>query len=358
MDTYWLTHGKLVTPRGIVPGAVQVAGGRIAAIRRAAPKGARSVSVAGAHVSPGFVDLHIWGDPAIVSREAASAGCTAFLAAVGPEPPAKLLRRVAAKPVTAPNGAACLGLHLEGPFLNPLRAGALPKPWMRRPLKAELDRLARAAGGRIRLITLAPELPGALEAIRWCRQRRVVASMGHSVALAADALDAVEAGARAVTHVFNGMPPFHHRHPSLLDIALTDARLTGMVILDGVHVSAHAFRLLYRVKGAAGVALVTDSIRHQGWKVSQRHGAYYTPRGVLAGSSLTMIRAVRNAVVSGGASLEDAVRMASETPATLLGLERERGSLAVGRRADLAVFNAAFQVKLTIVGGRIVYERG
>jgi N-acetylglucosamine-6-phosphate deacetylase len=355
VDTFWLTHGKLVTPRGIVPGALQVTGGRISAIRSAAPNGGRRVSVSGAYLAPGFIDLHIWGDPAVISREAAVAGCTAFLSAIGPEPAPKLLRRVAAKPAIAAKGAACLGYHLEGPFLNPQRAGALPKPWMRRPKKSELDKLGRAAGGRIKLITLAPELPGAAEAIRWCRQRGIVASMGHSVAQAGEALDAVEAGARAVTHVFNGMPPFHHRQPSLLDIALTDARLTTMVIFDGVHVSAHAFRLLYRTKGAAGVALVTDSIRHQGWKVSQRRGAYYTTRGVLAGSSLTMIRAVRNAVVSGGASLEDAVRMASETPARLLGLERERGSLAVGRRADLVAFDRSFRVGLTAVGGNIVY---
>ena len=316
------------------------------------------MSVAGAYLAPGFIDLHVWGDPAVVSREAARSGCTGFLSAIGPEPPAKLLTLVAARAdVVGPEGAACLGFHLEGPYVSPARAGALPKPWMRRPSVSELTRVARAARGRLRLITLAPELPGATDAIRWCHRHRIVVSLGHSQAQAGEALDAAEAGARAVTHVFNGMPPFHHRAPSLLDIALTDERLTAMVILDGIHVSAHAFRLLFRTKGASGVALVTDSIRHQGWNVSQRHGAYYTRRGVLAGSTLTMIRAVRNAVVSGGASLEDAVRMASETPARLLGLEPERGTLAAGKRADLVAFNASYQVRLTLVGGRVVYER-
>lgn len=239
---------------------------------------------------------------------------------------------------------------------------------MRRPAAAELSRLARAAGGRVRLLTLAPELRGAAEAIRWCARRGVIASLGHSEATAAETLEAIDAGASAATHVFNGMRPFHHREPGLLDVALTDPRLTAMAILDGVHISAHAFRLLLGAKGPDRIALVTDAIRHEGWSVTRRRGAYYLPAPraarqagtadwVLAGSSLTMIRAVRNAVVSGGSSVADAVRMASQTPARLLGLARSRGALEIGKRADLVVFDRNFQVYLTIVGGTIAYQR-
>ena len=159
-----------------------------------------------------------------------------------------------------------------------------------------------------------------------------------------------------MTHVYNGMRPLHHRRPVLLDIALTDPRLTAMVIFDGVHVSPHAFRRLVRAKGAERVALVTDSIRYAGWDVMKRRGAYYTRAGVLAGSDLTMIEAVSNAVLIGGASLAEAVRMASEVPARLLGL-RDRGRLAAGARADLVAFDRRFRVLLTIVGGNVAYER-
>ena len=364
MDAFWLTHGKLITPRGIVGGAVKISRGRIAAIQPKAPRGAATLSMRGGYVAPGFIDLHVWGDPAIVAHEAVRHGTTSFLTSLGPDAPRTLLKAVRAR---AAQGR-CLGIHLEGPFLNPARGGALPKRRMRRPTVAELSRLAQAAGGALKLITVAPELDGAAEAIRWCAQHRITVSLGHSQATAADALHAIDAGASTVTHIFNGMAPFHHREPGLLDVALTDPRLTAMVILDGVHVSAYAFRLLVRAKGPGGVALVTDSIRHEGWTVTRRRGAYYLPapraarqagtaNWVLAGSGLTMMRAVRNAVIAGGVALADAVRMASETPARVLGL-RDRGALALGRRADLVIFDRRFSVQMTMIGGKLVYERG
>ena len=356
MDDFWLTSGKLVTPRGVIDGAVKIAHGRIAAIRPKAPRGAKAISARGGFVSPGFIDLHVWGDPQVVSREAAKHGTTAFLTTLGPEAPQTLRRSMAAlKHHGGFEGAQCLGVHLEGPYVSSKRAGALPKRWMRSPSVAELQTLSRE-GPPIRMVTLAPELPGAREVIRWCKRRNIAASLGHSEAEAPHALDAIAEGASVITHVYNGMKPFHHREPSLLGVALTDDRLTTMVILDGVHVDVYAFRLLLKAKGSDRIALVTDSIRHQGWDVVQRHGAYYIHQDVLAGSSLTMLRAVRNAVVSGGASLYDAVKMASWVPARLLGFERGRGALAVGRRADLSVFDRRFHGRMTIVGGHVVWQ--
>jgi len=153
------------------------------------------------------------------------------------------------------------------------------------------------------------------------------------------------------------MRPLRHRDPSLVDVALTDPRLVTMVIADGVHVSPTTLRLLLQAKGPRGVALVTDSVRHQqeSWKLRQRGGAYYSSGGTLAGSSLSMMRAVRNAVELGGASLVDAVQMASDTPARVLGLERGYGALRVGRRADVVVFDRAWRTRLTIVRGRVVF---
>ncbi|MBI4003803.1 MAG: N-acetylglucosamine-6-phosphate deacetylase [Candidatus Omnitrophica bacterium] len=357
MADFWLTHAKLITPRGITSGALKVSQGRIAAIRRSAPRGARTISVRGSYLAPGFIDLHVWGPPDIVSRDAARAGTTSFLTTLGPEPPRDLLRHAVERTHAEPHeGAVCVGLHLEGPFVNPARAGALPKRWMRVPTASELDRVARAAAGRLKMMTIAPELRGADAAIRWCRRHRVVASLGHSTADANTAYGAVDAGASAVTHVFNGMQPLHHRDPSLLNAALTDDRVTTMVIADGVHVGHSALRLLLQAKGPQRIALVTDSIRRQGWQVTARSGAYYTRRGVLAGSCLTMIEAVKRMATACGVPLADAIRMASEVPARLLRLG-SRGALRVGARADLVIFDRTFRVRLTLVGGRLVYQR-
>jgi N-acetylglucosamine-6-phosphate deacetylase len=358
MADLWIARGRLILADGIREGCVGLRGGRIAALRRRAPRGARTISVGGAFVAPGLIDLHVWGDPAVVSRDAARAGTTAFLTTLGPEPPGTLRRHAAERArVRALAGAECLGVHLEGPFVNPARGGALPRAGMRAPTVAELARLQRAARGRIRLVTFAPELRGAQAAIAWCRRHGVVASLGHSIAPARVAREAVAAGARAVTHVFNGMPSLHHREPSLLDVALADQRLTAMVIADGVHVGAAALRLLRRTKGPARVALVTDSIRRQGWDVVKRRGAFYRRTGVLAGSDLTMLGAVQTMVRDAGVSLPEAVAMASTVPARLLGL-RGRGQLRVGARADLTVFDGRFRPRLTIVLGHLAYVRG
>lgn len=354
----WLTDARLVLPDRVADGAVAVRGGRIAAIRRSAPAGAHRIRLAGSFLAPGLVDLHIWGDPVVVSEDAAHGGTTAFFTTLGPEPAGPLAREVARRAaITYWPGAECVGIHLEGPYVNPVRAGALPKGSLRWPSVRELDKLARVAKGRIRMVTLAPELPGALEAIRWCHRHGVVASLGHSAAGYEDAIAATDAGARAVTHVFNGMPPLNHHQPGLIDAALTEARLTGMLIADGVHVSPHAMRLLLKAKGPGGVVLVTDSIRRQGWKVVQHKNAYYL-RGHrrLAGSALTMLQAVRNTVMLAGASVSNAVTMASAVPARLAGLH-SRGTLAVGRRADLTAFDRRFAPVVTVVGGHVCYER-
>ncbi len=359
METFWLVGGKLVAPSGIVEGAVQIVEGRIASVRLKATRSGRRISVRGQYVTPGFIDLHVWGPPARVAQECVRAGTTAFLTALGPEAPAQLLVDVAERSRPPRGGARCLGVHLEGPFLNPVRGGVLPRRWMRAPTIRELAALSRAAGGRIRLITLAPELSGASSAIAWCRRHRIVVSLGHSDADARIAEQAVRAGARAVTHLFNGMRPFHHRQLGLVGVGLTEPRLTAMVIADGAHVSPGALWLASRSKGAGGIALVTDSVRsqRQAWKLHRRAGAYHTREGTLAGSRLTMIDAVRNMVECGGASLVEAVTMATETPARLLGLRARLGGLRVGAAADVAVFDRTFCATLTLVDGHIAHQR-
>lgn len=356
MDNFCLTGGKLITPQGIISAPLHIADGKIVGIGAAAARKATTLKVDG-FVAPGFIDLHVWGDPRLVAEDAVAHGTTAFLTTLGPAPQKQLIRHVQERADRLmAEGAACLGIHLEGPYVSPNRAGALPKRWMRPAQISELEALVKASQGRIKLVTLAPNLAQANQAIRWLAQRKIIVSLGHSEADAATAKEAVKAGASGVTHIFNGMKPFHHRSPSLVDVALLDDRLTAMVIADGIHTSPEALKLLFRVKPVARIALVTDSIRRQGWDVVLRRGAYYRKNGTLAGSRINMMEAVRNAVEFGGASLADAVCMASEVPARLLGMERLRGSLSVGKQADLVVFDKGYQVQLTLVAGKIVYE--
>lgn len=359
----WISQAKLVTKKGICEGALQVVHGRIARIVRSAPKSAKTIRLRGAYLAPGFIDLHVWGDPQAVSEQAVKAGTTAFLTTLGPQSSRDLIKSLNALRWNNLK-ARCLGVHLEGPYLNPEKSGALPKRWMRAPSINELRALNCAAAGRLKLITLAPELPGAMAAIRWCARKGIVASLGHSQASAACASKAVDSGARAVTHIFNGMPAFHHRRPSVLDVGLIDPRLIAMIIADGTHASPTALRLLMGSRSAQSIALVTDSTQLKPGHARLRHGAYYLPASnkrtgaILAGSNLTMIGAVERAIGFGGASLEAAVAMASMVPARLLGLKHKVGTLAVGYRADLTAFDQKFNVCLTVVAGKVVFSQG
>jgi len=364
-QSFWITNGRLIVPDGERRGALCIRNGRIAAIRPSVPRGARTLSARGQWIAPGFVDLHIWGDPAVVAREAVKGGTTAFLTAIGPEAPEKLIEKLAGLgPSSELDGARCLGAHLEGPFVNPAQAGALPPKWMRPVVAKELTQLLRHAAA-IKVITLAPELPGALEAIPKLTRRGIAVSLGHSRADADTVSRAAAAGATLVTHLFNGMRPLHHREPGLLGAALMDPRLTAMVILDGVHISTDAFRLALLCKGVDRLILETDSIRHQRpLRASYERGAYYVPRPAwnagkptLAGSGLTMIEAVRNAVRFAKISLGDAVRMASLHPARAIRQAGRFGAITVGRPADVVCFDEAFRVTRTLIAGRVVYQR-
>ena len=357
-DTAWLVNGTLLTPRGARRGALGMQEGRIAAIRAAAPRGAERINVDGRYVAPGFIDLHVWGAPELLAREMVKSGTTGFLASLGPQAPEQLVNRLTQlRAATPTHGARFLGVHLEGPFLNPFRAGALASRWLRPPTMPELRQLVRHAGGRLKLVTLAPELPKSIEAIRWLRRHGVAVSLGHTDASPEAMRWAAKAGATLVTHVFNGMRPFHHRDPGALGEALLNDQLAAMVILDRVHIDPAAFGILWRCKGAERLILVTDSIEWQPAKgVATTGGAYYTGQGVLAGSRLTMIEAVRHAVEFGKISVAEAVRMTSLNPARAIGMDRQLGSIDPGKRADLVIFDQRFRIHMTFVNGRVVHQ--
>jgi N-acetylglucosamine-6-phosphate deacetylase len=316
---------------------------------------------------PGFVDLQVNGidDVDVASAEGedwerldqlllaqgVTSWCptlvTAPLDAFGP----RLDRIAAAAARPRPRRPDLVGAHLEGPFLGG-SPGAHPPELL---VAIDLDWLA-GLPAVVRVVTLAPELDRATEAVRLLTDRGVVASLGHSAATYDEAAEAVDAGARLVTHLFNGMGPLHHRRPGLAGCALADDRVFACLIADLVHVHPAVLRAAFRAKGAHRVVAVTDSV---GWRAARIGrieiglGDDGVPRladGTLAGSVLTMDGAVRNLTGAAGLPLEDVVRAASTNPAAVLGLD-DRGALAVGKRADVVVLRPDLTVAEAWVGG-------
>jgi N-acetylglucosamine-6-phosphate deacetylase len=344
--------------------------------------GAEILAARGLTVAPGFVDIHIHGadgalceDAAAESLERISAalvryGVTGFLATLATLPPAALeaaVRTIAATASSLP-GARILGIHLEGPYLNPLRAGAQSVRDMRSPSIEELDRLQDLCGELIRLVTVAPELPGAVPFIAAVRERGLVVSLGHSDASAGDVLLAVGAGATHVTHLFNAMRPLHHREPGIAGAALTDDTLSIEIIADGHHVAPRMIDLTFRCKPKGKTILVSDAVAALGLPdgactmfgiecIIADGTVRWREGGMLAGSCLSLDRAVRNIRHWLPAlPLQELLAAASAAPAALIG-EPARGTIAVGQRADLALLDDSLNVVATVCGGRVVWRQ-
>ncbi|MGI9644094.1 MAG: N-acetylglucosamine-6-phosphate deacetylase [Ilumatobacteraceae bacterium] len=326
-------------------------------------------------LAPGFVDLQINGgfgidlasDPAglwELGRHLPRTGVTAFQPTIVSSP--ERVRREALDALRRrPSdylGAVPVGLHFEGPMLTPDRRGAHPASELRSIDPDLVAGWSQAAG--VAMVTLAPELPGALDLIVELTGRRVTVALGHSDAEADVADAAVTAGASVVTHLFNAMAPFHHRQPGLAGVALTDDRLTVGVIVDGVHLDPRTVLLAWRTLGPERLALVTDAVAAMGMgdeeqtlgatRVRADHGVVRNDAGVLAGSTLTMEEAVQNLVRWTGCRLDEAVRCASGTPAAALG-DFRRGRVAPGSVADLVLLDSDGSVAITICGGEVAH---
>ena len=337
--------------------------------------GATAVDVADHLVTAGFVDLHIHGGAGVLCEDANPAsirklseilpryGVTGFLPTLAALPPRPLHDAVAAIASAhgSEPGATILGIHLEGPFLNPQMAGAQNPHWMRAPSVAELDALQAAAGGLIRLITLAPEIDGALPFIAAARQRGIAISIGHTAATGACVGDAIAAGATHVTHLFNAMRPLHHREPGPIGTALTDERLSVELICDGHHVAPSAVDLTWRCKAADKVVLVSDAVA-----VDLADGSYEmfgsqclisggTIRlaidGTLAGSTLGLDRAVRNLHTwLPRVGLLELLATVSSSPAAVIGMA-DASRIRVGGPANLTVLDRELHVAMTVCRG-------
>ncbi|MGB3632789.1 MAG: N-acetylglucosamine-6-phosphate deacetylase [Rubrobacteraceae bacterium] len=327
-------------------------------------------------ICPGFIDLQINGAFGIdvgpndvglgeLATRLPRTGTTAFLptAISWPSERYEALLEALGK-ASSGHGAHILGAHIEGPFLSPERKGAHDPENL---LPIDLGLLKDILGaGPVAVMTVAPELDGAEKAAELLCDSKVVASVGHTNATYEEVSRAVDAGFSKATHLYNTMSPFEHRAPGAVGAVLTDDRVRAGIIADGVHVHQGALRLAYREKGVEGLALVTDAMEAAGmedgeYELSGRTvrldgGFVRLPDGTLAGSSLTMDGAVRNASKFLGIPLEEAVRMASETPAEILGVP-EKGRITPGADADLVVLDRKGFVQETIVGGETVYQR-
>jgi N-acetylglucosamine-6-phosphate deacetylase len=344
---------------GLVPGDVEIEDGRIRAVGLDGI--GRGIAV------PGFVDLQVNGfagidflgsdaDGFVVAGEALlETGVTSYLPTLITSEEPDLVAAIRSVPTRAP-GPHILGVHLEGPFLSPARLGTHRRGARRDPDPALLERLL--AAGRVRLMTLAPELPGALELIDLLRARGVAVSLGHTNATAAEAHAAFDRGVRAVTHVFNAMRPLAHRDPGVVGAALVRPEVVVQAIVDGIHLDPDIVRLLWRVAGGR-LSLVTDAIAGAGLgdgtyvlgeiEIVVADDVVRSEDGTLAGSALTMIEAVRN-LVGVGVRLEDAIGAATVVPAGVVG-EPGLGRLVPGGPADLVVLDDALGIIRTVVGG-------
>lgn len=350
---------KVLTPDGFVgPAAVVVEDG---VIQRLVP-----VDLAPNRVlAPGFVDLQVNGfddvdvaavDPAGFRRIhdlLLATGVTTWCPTIVTAPLDTYTKRLDA--IAGFDDPMIAGVHLEGPFLGG-KPGAHPTALLR-PL--DFSWLA-ALPPVVRIVTIAPELDGAVDAVRLLVEKGIVVSLGHSAATLEQVTACVDVGARMVTHLFNGMPPLHHREPGVVGAALTDDRVVAGLIADLVHVHHTAINLAFRAK-PGGIALVTDAVAWRGARIGRIEivhdgTAPRLPDGTLAGSSLTMDAAIRNVVDIAGVSLEDALVAASSTPAALLGLD-DRGAIEPGRRADIVALDPDLGVDAVWLGGEAVVTR-
>ena len=377
MSDRFAIRGDLVIGDRLEPGAVVIEAGRIEAVVSEPPDGDLPERlIDAAIIAPGLIDLQVNGgygveigdDPAAMRHLSAclpSAGVTAylptFISANAPQYAQAFAAFDAARDAA---GAKPLGLHLEGPFLSPIRAGA----HRREALEPADDALFEAllAAESLRLMTLAPERPGADQRIRKLVERGVLVSLGHTNATYEQFEAGVDAGARMATHLYNAMSPFGHRTPGAIGAALVDARVTVGLIADGVHSHPASIDLAVRAKGPERIALVSDLMQAAGMPPGNYELGGQTvivdgstarlPGGALAGSIVTLDQAVRNVVAWTDADPAQAIQMASEIPARLLGLP-DRGRLSAGFAADLVLFDADLNVQATIIGGEIVHRR-
>ncbi|MEX0974714.1 MAG: N-acetylglucosamine-6-phosphate deacetylase [Bacillota bacterium] len=361
-------------------GHVKVCGKRIVSVGTGMPaEPGNVIDVGNSRIIPGLIDLHIHGsagknavtdnidDLVSMARFLADNGVTAFQPTSGAVPVPVLekgievIRELTCGPV---RGARSIGMHMEGPFLNPERKGAMPKELLLPPDLDLLKRWVRLGDGTINHVTVAPELPGALDLISYLVSQGITASAGHTFATFAEMMEGFRAGVTVSNHTYNAMRELHHREPGALGAALTQPGIFCELIADGIHVHPGAMRLLIQAKGSDYVCLITDAVLPAGLprgeysflgrKVTiDESGKSYLPDGTIAGSTAFLRNCLRNVVEGLGIPFEVAVGMATVNPAKAARVWGRKGSLAPGKDADVVVLDDSYNVLWSMVEGEI-----
>lgn len=369
-----LTAAQVVTPaRILAPGWLHLDGDRIVEVGEGVPPHSPDLDLGDVTVSPGFVDLHVHGGGGAsfdagtaeagvtVARAHLTHGTTSMAASLVTDTPERMSHAVRELALLVDDGLLA-GVHLEGPWLSPQRSGAHRPGSLTHPEPAAVEALLAAGGGAVRMVTLAPELPGGVDAVRLLADAGVVAAIGHTDATYDETRAAIDAGARVGTHLFNAMRPLHHREPGTVG-ALLDTAVDVELVADGVHLHPAVLRTAFAAKPGRCI-LVTDAMAAAGgpdgdyrlgpMEIEVRDGvarlASATGDGAIAGSTLTMDAAVRYAVRTAELPLLDVVHAASTAPATAWGLA-DVGAIEAGRRADLVVLDADLEVVRVMRGG-------
>jgi len=378
-----ILNGAVYTPDKVIDaGAVLIRNGTIEAVGPVAsvrlPRGTDRIDAAGQAVVPGFIDLHIHGlmghdamgpDLTHVIQALPAFGVTTFLATTLTLPRSETFTKVAAMANTiasAPAGAVCAGIHLEGPFLSPERPGMATREWFDPLTWEEFQSIQTSAQGHIRLVTFAPEIGEGMSCIPKFLANNVVPSIGHSDARFDDVERAVQLGLNHSTHTFNAMRPMHHRNPGVVGGVLFFDDIVAELIADGIHVHPAVLAIAMRAKGLERVALVSDAAPLAGlpegeyeWEhkpVFVKNGACRLANGTIAGAHALLDTGVRNLVNLVGLSLSDALIPATSVPADVLGLPK--GRLLPGYDGDIVLLDAQYYPTLTLVGGGQVFRRG
>lgn len=389
MKNLIITNGTIVTDELIPQGTVVVIGDKIIyvgdeqegnRIKKAADPGVfEIIDAQGGYIAPGLIDVHIHGSNGVelmdgteeairtMARYLAEHGTVGFLPSTVTAS-AEKTRHVAelvADYVGEEGEAEVLGIHLEGPYINEAFKGAQYGPAIRVVDLKELEELYTILGDKLRLITLAPEVPGNEKAISWLREQGITVSIGHSDATYDQAVQAFAQGVTHATHTYNGMKGLHHREPGVVGAVLATPEVKAELIADLVHVHPGAIKVLLQNKGVEQIVLITDAVQATGLpdgeyvlgdqRIFVKEGAARLAEGNLAGSTLTLMRAVQNMVEVIGVPLVDAFRMASLNPAQSVGLEN-KGWIREGNQADFVLIDPDFTVQKTIIGGRVVYS--